>query len=208
MARPSFISIVILAMTGTVRADLSVATVRTEALAGTRTSTEFQCYGAGTDPNPSGLDTTCTSAGRGVHSGLPSSGGSCAYLLTDSVCPVEGAWSFYTTESAVHELPALPGSASLFLSAIVSMGAWHFVRRARNIQLGDLPDWYHPDAPKQIGHAVVFDLDFVPLAICRFECSDGEKWRPPHWWAADASVVVRSQGMLKPVIPRAPPASA
>jgi hypothetical protein len=75
---------------------------------------------------------------------------------------------------ATLELPPLPGSASLFLSALVSMGAWHLVRSVRNVRLESLPEWYHAGGPSQIGHAVPFNLD------CRLIAIDYESLEPFH----------------------------
>ena len=70
-------------------------------------------------------------------------------------------------EQVIRELPGLPGSASLFLSAVLSVGAMQLVRKAGNVHLAHLPEWYHPDAPHQIGHSVVFDplVGFEMLAV-------------------------------------------
>ena len=45
------------------------------------------------------------------------------------------------------------------------------VRKAGNVHLAHLPEWYHPDAPHQIGHSVVFDplVGFEMLAVCVFD---------------------------------------
>jgi len=69
---------------------------------------------------------------------------------------------------AARELPASPGSAALFLSAIISAGAWHLVRSARQINLGYVPDWYHTGGPVQIARAVPLDLDFGTVPLCVF----------------------------------------
>ncbi|MFQ5494004.1 MAG: hypothetical protein ACE5EX_01355 [Phycisphaerae bacterium] len=66
----------------------------------------------------------------------------------------------------VLDLPAPPSSTSLFLSAMVSVGAWHLVRWRRDSRLGAVPDWYHTGGPVQIGHATPFDLDFNHLVWC------------------------------------------
>ncbi len=74
------------------------------------------------------------------------------------------------TSPLVRDLPAAPDSASLFLSAVLSVGAWHLVRSARQIT-GSFPAWYHSDGPQQIGAAVRFVPDehvpalFIPIAI-------------------------------------------
>ncbi len=69
----------------------------------------------------------------------------------------------------IRELPPAPSSVRLFLSAMLSVGAWHLVRSARGIHFGALPEWYHEAAPDQIGYAVAFDLDFGTPRYCRFD---------------------------------------
>jgi len=77
-----------------------------------------------------------------------------------------------TTKRVVRQLPPLPGSAALFLSGMLSMGAWHLVRSARHLHWPALPEWYHTGGPLQIGHAVLFDLDFHASPLCCFESAD------------------------------------
>ena len=72
-------------------------------------------------------------------------------------------------QRSVMELPSLPGSAELFLSAMLSVGVWQAVRKTRHVHFADLPDWYHADGPAQIGHSVAIDLQFAPLAPCAFD---------------------------------------
>lgn len=63
----------------------------------------------------------------------------------------------------VVELPPPPSGSTLTLSGLLTLGALHFARSARNGQLaaffrvGHVPDWYHTDAI-QVGHSVPFDL--------------------------------------------------
>lgn len=104
----------------------------------------------------------------------------------------------------VEELPGLPGSASLFLSAALSVGAWHLVRKSRDIHLGHLPDWYHPDAPAQIGHSVAVDLQFAPMAVCIFDQPFTER---PFIFRVPRVIVSRceSQHFLHIEAPRGPP---
>ena len=64
------------------------------------------------------------------------------------------------------EVPELPGSASLFLTAMLSLGAWQLARSVRQFDFGAFPDWYHCDGPLQVGHAVAFDLNFHALPLC------------------------------------------
>jgi hypothetical protein len=84
-------------------------------------------------------------------------------------------------ENAVRKLPALPSSASLFLSAVLTVGAWHTMRKAGQLHLANLPEWYHTGAPDQIGHTVVFDptfsLDLLPACLCDAQV-DAEPIRP------------------------------
>ena len=69
---------------------------------------------------------------------------------------------------ATRELPPAPGSAALFLSALVSVGAWQLVRSARHISFSAVPEWYHTGGPAQVGHAVAIDLDFGAMPLCSF----------------------------------------
>ena len=64
------------------------------------------------------------------------------------------------------QVPALPGSSSLFLSAVLSAGALHLVRKARNVHVGDLPAWYHDACPERIAHAVAFDFNMADMPVC------------------------------------------
>lgn len=109
-------------------------------------------------------------------------------------------------EPAVQELPGLPGSASLFLSAALSVGAWHAVRKSRDIHLGQLPEWYHPDAPHQIGHSVAVDLGFAPVAVCLFD--EPARERPVFFtFRREAPSRCESQYFLAVEAPRGPPTS-
>jgi len=113
-------------------------------------------------------------------------------------------------EPAVRELPGLPSSTSLFLSAMLSVGAWHMVRRAGHLHVASLPEWYHPDAPHQIGHSVAFDplAGFVFLPVCLFETPlDLE---PPRIPETPREIPSRlwSQHFLTVESPRGPPALA
>jgi len=85
-----------------------------------------------------------------------------------SVVSFEASWSYggvASSESpAIRELPPAPDSTTLVLTALLSAGVWQAGRSARHIHIGHLPDWYHAGAPSQIGHVVVFDLDFCAIA--------------------------------------------
>lgn len=73
----------------------------------------------------------------------------------------------------IQQLPDLPSSAELFLSALLSIGGWQFVRSARHWHWGAIPAWYHTGCPDQIGHAVPFDFDFDSLPLCCFDQPNG-----------------------------------
>ncbi len=107
----------------------------------------------------------------------------------------------------VRELPPLPGSATLFLSAVLSMGGWHLVRSARHFHWAALPDWYHAGGPLQIGHAPPLDLHCHALPPCCFERPCGE--REPHVLVRRVPIARRprrnSQTSPDLVGPRAPP---
>jgi len=64
------------------------------------------------------------------------------------------------------QVPALPGSSSLFLSAVLSAGALHLARKARNVHVGHLPAWYHDACPERIAHAVAFDFNLADIPVC------------------------------------------
>ena len=96
-------------------------------------------------------------------------------LAAGTVSPGICQDSLAGASSAVLDLPPLPSSASLFLSAVLSLGAFHLARSARQVHLGALPQWYHDQCPAQIGHAVAFDMEFAPLAVCAFTGPNGQR---------------------------------
>ena len=105
----------------------------------------------------------------------------------------------------IRELPALPGSASLFLSAMLSIGGWHLLRSARHIHLAALPEWYQTAGPAQVGHAVPCDLDFSALPVCCLEQPAGER---PYLYRVRREHTPRcdAQCFLIIAAPRGPPA--
>jgi hypothetical protein len=112
------------------------------------------------------------------------------------------------TTSAVLDLPALPSSASLFLSAALSLGAFHLARSSRHLQLGALPQWYHDQCPAQIGHAVAFDMEFAPLAVCAFTGPTGKRPAVTCRIPREQRSRFDSQSFLLVESPRGPPAVA
>jgi len=55
-------------------------------------------------------------------------------------------------------LPSEPDSVGLFLSALGTLGAWQLGRSSKKLHLGHLPDWYHAEGPRQIGHVLALEL--------------------------------------------------
>ena len=68
----------------------------------------------------------------------------------------------------ILQLPAAPGSAQLFLSALMSVGLWQAGRSVKHMHLGHLPDWYHTGAV-QVGHVTPFDFQSCDLPVCAFD---------------------------------------
>ena len=60
----------------------------------------------------------------------------------------------------VHQLPAGPGGATLFLMGVGCIGAVKLGKSARGLHLQSLPDWYHTGGPLQIGGPAAFDFDY------------------------------------------------
>jgi hypothetical protein len=77
-------------------------------------------------------------------------------------------------ENQLRELPSLPSSATLFLSAMLSISGWHVLRSARHWHFGAVPEWYHTGGPLQVGHAVPLDLEFNALPLCCLELVDSD----------------------------------
>ncbi len=110
-------------------------------------------------------------------------------------------------ETAVRQLPGLPGSASLFVSAMLTVGAWQTVRKGGQLYLAHLPAWYHTGAPQQIGHKVICDptAGFDLLPVCLFDTPCDVK--PVRFGATEHPLPARckSQYFLTVEAPRGPP---
>jgi hypothetical protein len=93
----------------------------------------------------------------------------------------------------------------LFLSALVSLGAWQLVRSSRDLHLGAMPEWYHTGAPVQIGHTTVFDLEYSSVVLCLF---DAPVPAPTfsHRAARESRLRLSDQPCLCLTDPRGPPA--
>lgn len=127
--------------------------------------------------------------------------------LWPSAASVNGFDTGYDGGNAptVRDLPAVPGSAQLFLSAMLSVGAWHMVRSAKHFHLADIPEWYHPGGPAQVGHVVPFDLDFSALPVCFFEQPVAERPALARHLREFISRMLSQQYFLTNADPRAPP---
>ena len=104
----------------------------------------------------------------------------------------------------VAEIPQLPGSAELFLSALVSMGAWHLVRQSRNARIETMPEWYQTGRPIQVRHIVALDVTSFaqPLPPMYLACQTTREMSVPMG-AGRLRMAVEWSGTV--VGPRAPP---
>ena len=98
--------------------------------------------------------------------------------------------------------PCRPGSAGLFLSAMISVGAWQLVRSAKHLNLAHVPDWYHTGAPDQIGSTFILNLDFAAMADCPFDTAEG---KPHTYWRIPPESRLRLEPQLA-LLPSDPPA--
>lgn len=108
-------------------------------------------------------------------------------------------------DTAELHVPPLPGSARLFLGAMLSVGAWQVVRSARDARLGMLPEWYHSGAPAQIGYTVLCELHVNALPVCRFDGPAGTLAILDHWWP-ETRLRFKAQRFSISGDPRGPPA--
>ncbi len=113
-----------------------------------------------------------------------------------------GSANFSAAE--IREVPPLPSSSSLFLSAMLSVGAWNLLRVSRHANWAHMPDWYHTDCPSQIGHAVPFDFDFSALPLCCFEQPVAQR---PFLYRVQREEIPRcdAESFLTITVPRGPP---
>ena len=151
------------------------------------------------------------SSGKTVDTGRPNADAVDFYWPSSPLTAAPPAPAGSTPAGAVRELPPLPGSAQLFLSAMLSMGAWQAFRSTRNWHWAALPDWYHSGGPIQIGHAVPFDLNFNAPPLCAFDSAGeqggGDRESPPWRAHRDDRPRCRAQATLLQAAPRGPPVS-
>ncbi len=125
-------------------------------------------------------------------------------LLLDGYFDRQISFDLVTNET-MREIRPAPSSLSLFLSAILSVGGWHFVRSARNLHLGAMPEWYHTGAPAQIGHTTAFDLDFGSIVLCRIQEPNAEPPALVLTAGRDETVYFVEQSSPTTAAPRGPP---
>jgi hypothetical protein len=110
-------------------------------------------------------------------------------------------------ERKIKPLPDPPGSASLFLCAVGTIGAWQVSRSARRLNLAEVPAWLHTGGPDQIGHAVrldPLDVRLQPAAeLCLLPVMNGLTL--PRTWCRLPEVRGRCQGFLTITAARGPP---
>jgi len=70
---------------------------------------------------------------------------------------------------ATNTIKAPPSSLSLFLSGLLTLGAFQITRSSKNLNFDQLPSWYHTGGPVQVGHATPLDLDFGNLSLRPFD---------------------------------------
>jgi len=104
----------------------------------------------------------------------------------------------------VHQLPAGPGGATLFLLGVGCIGAVKLGRSARSLHLQSLPDWYHTGGPIQVGHAAAFDFHYTPPALCTLVEPAGEQ-QLRHHPRRDLPLRCEDQFLLTVEAPRGPP---
>lgn len=113
-------------------------------------------------------------------------------------------------EHRIQPLPAPPSSASLFLYAVGTIGAWQISRSARKLNLAEVPAWLHTGGPDQVGRAVRFDpldLRLQPAAGLSLSLPQDD---PPQHWTRSALPELRCsrEGFLTISTARGPPRAA
>jgi len=104
----------------------------------------------------------------------------------------------------IETLPPLPGSARLFFSALLGVGAWQLLRNAGQIHLNDIPSWYHSGGPVQVAHSVPYDFDQSPVPCWLPPLPAREQNTREYGWQ-DRNRSCRSQWLPLAIVPRGPP---
>lgn len=148
----------------------------------------------------------------GRHAGAPQTSSASFVAAPSLVAELQAVGSlsavdgpqWVTPPELVLELPPAPGSAALFLSAMVSLGAWQLVRSGRDMHLGSMPEWYHTGAPAQVGHTTVFDLDYSGVVLCVFDAPTPAPV-DSSWRARESRPQWLDEHILSQADPRGPP---
>ena len=103
-------------------------------------------------------------------------------------------------------LPADMSSVTMFLMGISSLGAWQFVRSAKNTKfhLGHMPEWYHTGGPIQVGGVAAFDFDYYTPTFCTLDEPAG-KQQFSHHSGRNLPARLKGQFLLTVEAPRGPP---
>lgn len=132
-----------------------------------RSSSQVAESQRGDSPTEGHLQVAHLLANAQLQLGIPSCGGWPFQGAITTRSMHETSWDGGGGEAAgVAEIPPLPGSAELFLSAIMGMGAWHLTRQSLDLRLGAWSSWYQTGEPSQVRHMVAFDVRFeaAPLS--------------------------------------------
>ena len=164
-----------------------------------------------TPANPGGAGTSACSRyvqvadldGPGLSDGSPMAASEVGLAGSAARVPFPVS-SAQTAGKDARVLPPEPNSASLFLSALGTLGAWQMSRLPRKPQWGHLPEWYHPGGPNQIGHVLAVGPDCGTLAVCGLaHPEDPSLWSVPN--CESLLLLVFQQRCLTSAAPRGPP---
>ena len=100
--------------------------------------------------------------------------------------------------------PTAPGSASIFLLGLGTLGAVQLGRSIRTVHLDHVPSWFHVGAPSQIGHTVIYDVNNNDLPLCVMDAVAGGR-RPSFVVARESESRGQSQWISPTAAPRGPP---
>lgn len=122
-----------------------------------------------------------------------------------SAAASESGW--VTDGMVIREIPPVPGTGELLMSALASVAVWHLLKGARHWQLASFPDWYHVEGPTQIGRSHAYDFQVFALPLC-CPCEPAATPRASVWIGVPRSVKGGSQQALLPYQGRGPPGSS
>ncbi len=106
-------------------------------------------------------------------------------------------------------VPVSPGSLTVALSSLLTLGGWRLVRQARLVYLVCLPEWYHEGGPGQVGHAIPFDLNtranVLPICWYQPDCLVVSSQPMAHYSRPERCAPWDSLYFIPTSAPRAPP---